>query len=81
MKLIVHYMKAPMDTPVWKIYDKETRRKLCDDYGALRGDSPLDEMIVWSMSYRTSKSGQKYVRVSVYSPIRFGRKESHHGEI
>lgn len=65
MKLYDRYIIAPMDTPTWKIYDKNTRRKLCDDYGSVEGFTPLDDMSVWSMSLKTTKDGRQYVRVSV----------------
>lgn len=75
MKLLDRFMTSTIDNRIiWKIYDKETHKKLCDDYGALRGDSPLDSMSVWSMAIKTAANGIKYLRVSVYRPISFNWK-------
>lgn len=67
MKLKDRFMIST-DFDKWKIYDRDTRKKLCDDYGALRGDSELDEMSVWSIGVKTAKDGSRYLRVSVYKP-------------
>lgn len=66
MKLIDRFMIAPIDGITWKIYDKNTHRKLSDNYGAERDDVPYDNMRVWSIGVKTDKNGKKYYRVSVY---------------
>lgn len=69
MKLIDRYMNATSGLGAilpWKIYDRDTRRKLSDDYGAERYDFLADEWEVWSMSVKKDKSGNRYLRVSVY---------------
>lgn len=66
MKLLDRFFAAPINDIKWKIYDKHTRRKLSDDYGAERDDAPYDNMRVWSIGVKTDKNGTKYYRVSVY---------------
>ncbi len=68
MKLIDKYMNAKSGLSAvlpWKIYDKDTRRKLSDDYGAERGEFLPDDWEVWSMTVKENKSGKQYIRVSV----------------
>lgn len=73
MKLIDRFMTSTLPSDItWKIYDKDTRKKLCDDYGALRSDTELDKRPVWSMScIKTDSRGKKYLRVSVSQPNPF----------
>ena len=72
MKLIDRFMTSTLPSDIrWKIFDKDTRKKLCDDYGALRGDTELDKRPVWSMSFKTDSRGKKYLRVSVSQPNPF----------
>lgn len=65
MKLFDRFMKAPIDTPTWKIYHADTRKKLSDDYGAEIGDTPHDDMSVIRIIGKTDKHGKPYYRVSV----------------
>lgn len=48
----------------WKIFDRDTRRKLCEDYGSLRTDE-LDHKKVWSIVGSKDKNG-RFFRVTVY---------------
>lgn len=68
MKLIDRFMITTSYQGIpWKIYNKETHRLLCKDYGNLRGDSKLDDMNVWSISIKRDKDNNiKYLRVSVH---------------
>lgn len=52
----------------WKIYDRDTRRKLSDDYGAEKGDLYYDNFFVSSMVLKETKNGKQYIRVTVYQP-------------
>lgn len=72
MKLIDSFMISTQPSNIrWKIFDKDTRKKLCDDYGALSGESDLDNRPVWSMQIKTDARGRKYIRVSVSQPNPF----------
>lgn len=68
MTLLDRYFGAPITSHRWKIYDKETRRKLSDDYGAETGDLYFDDWHVWSIIVKTDKAGNNYYRVSVRNP-------------
>ena len=70
MTLLDRYFGAPITPHKWKIYDRDTRRKLSDDYGAETGDLYFDDWRVWSIIVKTDKAGSKYYRVSVYNPDR-----------
>lgn len=59
------------DSLVWRIYEKSSKRKLSDNYGAERGDLFFDHYCIYSMIVRQSKHGEKYLRVSVYDPFDF----------
>ena len=66
MNLIDFYFSTPIDPYPWRIYDRHTRRKLSDDYGAELADEYYDSMRVWEIKLKTSASGDKYYRVTVY---------------
>lgn len=50
---------------VWRVYDHRTGRKLSNDYGAEIGDLPYDDHIVISKTVKETKSGERYLRVTV----------------
>lgn len=56
------------DRLTWKIYDRDTRRKLSDDYGSEVGDLYYDNFFVSSMVLKETKNGKQYIRVTVYQP-------------
>lgn len=47
----------------WRIFD-QSGKKICKDYGKTYS-SPLDNMEVIKATIKESKSGQRYVRVTV----------------
>lgn len=66
MTLWERYLNATFEATSirWKIFDRETRRKLCDDYGQLRFDE-LDDKQIFDITVREDKKG-KFFRVTVY---------------
>lgn len=49
----------------WKIFERGTRKKLCDDYGQLKTNE-LDDRKIFRIVSSTSKNDNKFFRVTVY---------------
>lgn len=67
MKTLWHaFLKAHIDPRPWRIYEKKSRKLLCEDYGALDCiDTRLDNRIFVKADLKQRKNGAFYWRVVV----------------
>lgn len=55
----------PISVP-WRIFERTTRKKICDNYGRLKADDEsIDDLQVYKAEVKYNKKGIKYVRVTV----------------
>lgn len=52
----------------WRVFCG--RKKVCDDYGEMAGELDIDDAEVLKAEVKYSKSGERFVRVSLKKPCR-----------